>query len=73
MSIETEKALAAFEHRLMSVPDFAEQVLGCSRSMGWRLAKEGAFPVIRNGRLVRVEPRKALDAYIAKFSRLPRK
>jgi len=57
----------------MSVPQFAERVLRCSQSMGWRLAKEGAFPVIRNGRLVRVEPKKALAVYIAKFSKLPRK
>jgi hypothetical protein len=57
----------------MTVPEFAKQKLRCSISMGWKLAKEGAFPVIRNGRLVRVEPKKALTAFIAKFGTLPRK
>jgi hypothetical protein len=73
MIIEPENETVVFEESLMSVPEFAERVLRCSRSMGWRLANEGAFPVIRNGRLVRVEPKKALAAYVAKFSKLPRK
>ncbi len=53
---------------LMTVPEFAEKVLRCSESMGWRLARENAFPVIRNGRLVRVEPKRALEAYLKKFA-----
>jgi hypothetical protein len=68
MTIEPEK-----EEGLMGIPEFAKRYLRCSQSMAWKLAKEGAFPVIRNGRLVRVEPKKALAAYIAKFSKLPRK
>jgi hypothetical protein len=52
---------------LMTVPEFATKMLRCSESMGWRLARENAFPVIRNGRLVRVEPRRALEAYLKKF------
>ena len=71
-----EEALRRFmpprEARLMSVPEFGREVLSCSDSQAWKLARENAFPTIRNGRLVRVEPKTALTAYIAKFSKLAR-
>jgi hypothetical protein len=54
---------------LMTLPEFAEKVLRCSEAKGWRLVAEGAFPVIRNGRLVRVDPRKALAVFTEKFTK----
>jgi hypothetical protein len=53
----------------MTLPEFAEKVLRCSEAKGWRLVAEGAFPVIRNGRLVRVDPRKALAVFTEKFTK----
>jgi hypothetical protein len=53
---------------LMTIPQFAKEILRCSRAQGFKLAREGAFPVVRNGQMTRVEPRRALAAYLAKFT-----
>jgi hypothetical protein len=58
---------------LITVPEFAKTMLRCSESMGWRLVAEGAFPVVRNGKLVRVQPQRALASYVAKFTLSDRK
>lgn len=54
---------------LMTVPEFAEKILEVSEAKGWQLVAEGAFPVIRNGRIVRVDAARARAAFIEKFER----
>jgi hypothetical protein len=53
---------------LMTIAEFSKDILRCSRAQGFKLAREGAFPVVRNGQMTRVEPRRALAAYLAKFT-----
>jgi hypothetical protein len=53
---------------LMTIAEFSKEILRCSRAQGFKLAREGAFPVVRNGQMTRVEPRRALSAYLAKFT-----
>jgi hypothetical protein len=52
---------------LMSVPEFGQRILKCSRSKSWKLARSGAFPIIQHGRIVRVNPTEALAAFQKKF------
>jgi hypothetical protein len=59
---------AEVQDALMTVPEFCKKVLRCSEAKGWTLVAEGAFPVIRNGRMVRVDPVKARAAFIQKFT-----
>ena len=41
--------------RLLSVRDAAQDVLSCSHDHVWRLIRSGALPIVRVGRLVRIE------------------
>jgi excisionase family DNA binding protein len=72
MTTTTEKENATFEE-LLTVSEFAERVMHCSQSMLWKLIREGSIPVVRNGRLIRIQPKRALDAYVQKFTKLARK
>lgn len=52
------------EKLLLTIPEAAAQ-LGLGRSKMYQLLAEGAFPVVRIGRAVRI-PSKALEEWVAR-------
>ncbi len=41
--------------RLLSVRDVAQDLLSCSNDHVWRLIRSGVLPIVRVGRLVRID------------------